>query len=294
MELDVVMPTWNSNMPYFRVVLKRIIDTIPLNKFILVDRYSTDGTVEQVKRMVSPEKLIVIRTHADLARARAIGIKCVGTKFFVFIDSDVLIPRSFRIEKYVKLLEMDSRLGVVSFPIRSIYEYDDMYYNRRGKQVQRILRKIEEITATEIIRHGLFYLIEGDLFLAILRTDIVKDWQPPLYLSAHEVLSLTQHILNKGYLWVEIAEPAIHLKELEYGTGIRRHVKQGLWMGGNARILGIPKKLFFLEIFTRLLLGVPYRILTIRDPVKVLNYASYYIGYLIGYLNPHKYRVWKR
>ena len=84
MKLDVVMPTWNSNSPYFKIVLKRIIGGIPLNKFILVDRYSSDGTLDQVKNVIPPEKLIIIQTNTDLARARAIGIKYVSTEFFCF------------------------------------------------------------------------------------------------------------------------------------------------------------------------------------------------------------------
>jgi len=294
MRLDVVMPTWNSNTPYFKIVLKRIVESIPINKFILIDRYSTDGTVDQVKAIIPSDKLIIIETNADLARARAIGIRHVNTEFFVFVDSDILIPRNFGIEKWLRLLVANKKLAVISFPIRSIYNYikyatSPTQYTR----VSRVLRRYEEIADWEIVKYGLFRLTAGDLFLAILQTDVVKDWWPSPHLSALEVLSLTQHILTNGYLWIEVATPVIHLKELKYGTGVYRYLKQGLWTGSNARILNISKKHFFLETFSRLLLGTAKKILA-KDPIGALRNVFFRMGYLIGYLSPRKYRVWIR
>ena len=293
MRLDVVMPTWNSNAPYFKVVTRRVIERIPINRFILVDRYSSDGTVEQVKAIVPPDKLIIIETDADLARARAIGIKYVSTEYFIFIDSDILIPHNFDVERWVRLMMVNNRLAVISFPIISVDSYAKFATYKRHVRISRILKKYEEVTSGEIIKYGLFRLTAGDLFLAILRTSVVKDWQPPPHLSALEVFSLTQHVLGKGYLWVEIAIPVVHLKELKYGAGPYRHLKQGLWTGGNARILNIPKEDFFLETFSRFFLGTVRRILA-RDPMGALNNVFFRIGYLVGYLSPYKYRVWVR
>ena len=289
MRIDVVMPTWNSNGPYFEIVIKRIVDNISINKFILVDRYSTDGTIDVVKKLIPSEKLIIIQTSADLALARAIGIKHVNTEIFAFMDSDVLLPRNLNIEKLCKILKLDKRIGALSLPLcASRKRVANMM------QIGRVLKRYGEVSDPEIIKHGLFRLTSGDLFFTLLRRDAVQDWHPPHTLSALEIFSLTQHILAKGYLWIELAEPCLyHLKELRYGTGIRRYIKQGLWTGSNVHLVKIRQKHFFLEVFSRLFGGSIKSILN-RDPIEALNNVFFRIGYLIGYLSETRYRVWIR
>jgi glycosyltransferase involved in cell wall biosynthesis len=60
--IDVVMLTKNSYKPYFRRVLRAIKREIPVYHFIVIDGYSTDGTVErrdhlgrQSRRLHEPE-----------------------------------------------------------------------------------------------------------------------------------------------------------------------------------------------------------------------------------------------
>jgi glycosyltransferase involved in cell wall biosynthesis len=49
-KVDVAMCTWNSNKPWFKSCLAAIKREIPFCHFIVVDRFSVDGTVEVVKR----------------------------------------------------------------------------------------------------------------------------------------------------------------------------------------------------------------------------------------------------
>jgi glycosyltransferase involved in cell wall biosynthesis len=48
-EIDVVMPTWNSNKPYFEQVIKLIKEHVPVPRFIVVDRFSRDGTLSVIE-----------------------------------------------------------------------------------------------------------------------------------------------------------------------------------------------------------------------------------------------------
>ena len=91
--IDVVMCTYNSNTSYFNLVLRRISQQIPVNRFIVVDRMSSDGTVSKVLE-VFPEAKILL-SKENLGRARKIGIDHVDTPFFVFIDSDVLLLKGW-------------------------------------------------------------------------------------------------------------------------------------------------------------------------------------------------------
>ncbi|MEM1510718.1 MAG: glycosyltransferase [Thermofilaceae archaeon] len=55
--------------------------------------YSNDGPVEVIREFFS-DRLIVVKTKAGLGLARYIGMRSVDTKWFAFIDSDVVyIPR---------------------------------------------------------------------------------------------------------------------------------------------------------------------------------------------------------
>jgi glycosyltransferase involved in cell wall biosynthesis len=88
--IDVVMLTKNSNKPWFRRVLAAIKREIPVHHFIVVDGYSTDGTVDVVRENFG-NKVKVIETKASLGCARYLGMRAVDTEWFAFIDSDVEI-----------------------------------------------------------------------------------------------------------------------------------------------------------------------------------------------------------
>ena len=47
-KIDVIMPTWNSNTKYFPLVVKHIIDVLNPHHLIVIDRFSNDGTQENI------------------------------------------------------------------------------------------------------------------------------------------------------------------------------------------------------------------------------------------------------
>ncbi|RLF13067.1 MAG: hypothetical protein DRN06_09060, partial [Thermoprotei archaeon] len=105
-EVDVVLCTYNSNKPYFRRCLEAIKREVPVRRLIVVDRFSKDGTLKTVKS-VFPDA-VVIRSEANLARARKLGIEAVETKYFLFVDDDVELSKGWfeAVTEYV-----DSRTG---------------------------------------------------------------------------------------------------------------------------------------------------------------------------------------
>jgi glycosyltransferase involved in cell wall biosynthesis len=109
--IDVVMPTCNSNKPYLLPVLKAVKKNIPLNKIIIIDCFSNDGTVELISKFFGRQALI-LRTHANLAYARYLGIKFVETDIFAMIDSDTMIL-PYWYEKLYRILSSDKKIGAV-------------------------------------------------------------------------------------------------------------------------------------------------------------------------------------
>jgi len=52
-KIDVVMPTWNSGGPLFEIVVKTLLEVLggKLHHFIVVDRFSSDNTLEILKKV---------------------------------------------------------------------------------------------------------------------------------------------------------------------------------------------------------------------------------------------------
>lgn len=103
MKLDVVMPTLNSvsrlGEEIFRKVLKETVSQIPINRFLVIDDGSRDGTVELLEEFDA----VVISGLKSLGKAREIGIQKAETEWFYFIDDDNWIPKRFheKMWKYV-------------------------------------------------------------------------------------------------------------------------------------------------------------------------------------------------
>jgi len=285
-KIDVIMPTWNSNGPYFREVIRRVSNFVDLHRLIVIDRFSEDGTLEVIKEIVPRNKLLIIESGCDLARARYLGIQQVAKPIFAFIDSDVLIPVSWqrRMERWMQ----NERVGAVSSPL-CVAER-----RQRSSKKPRIIKSCKDLNPYEIIKNGLFQMTRGYTFATMIRTNLVTDWNPPTNLSALEDLSLSQHIVSKGFLRIEPPEPCCyHIKELKYGAGVDRYFRQGLWEGANARIIGIKARHFFLETCSRTIGGM-LNALVHQDPPSLLNNTFFRAGYLMGFLFPQKFRVWHR
>jgi len=98
LEIDVVMITKNSVTQFgaptlFNKVLESIFQQIPIHKLIVVDGYSTDDTIKIVKKYTP----YIIQDSRGRGKSREIGIQQVGTEWFAFIDSDVILcPNWFK------------------------------------------------------------------------------------------------------------------------------------------------------------------------------------------------------
>lgn len=284
-DIDVIMPTWNSNNLYFPKVIERIYKFVDLHRLIVVDRFSNDGTLEVLRKVVPKDKLLVKLSDCDLARARYLGIQQVKTPIFAFIDSDVLIPVNW--QKCVERWMQNERVGAVSIPLCGKKQW-------RSPKGPRIIKPIKDLSSRMVIKNGLFWTIRGYTFATMIRTNIVKNWKPPTNLSALEDLSLSQHVVSKGFLWVELPEPCCyHVKEIKHGSGVSRYLKQGLWERANARIIGVKARYFLLETCSRTI-GGTLNALVHQDPQSLLNNIFLRAGYLMGFLLPQKFRVWHR
>lgn len=192
MRIDVVMLTKNSNNKYFKKVLKSIKREIPLNELIVIDGFSSDGTVEMIKKYF--KKLKIISTKASLGKCREIGIKNVTTKWFMFVDSDVELPSSF-FKKIMKYLDWGDAIEP-NFIIKFIDS---------NKQIGPERRRNE--------RRGL-------CLATLIKKDIIKNIRiPPM--KAYEDEFIRQYVLKKGGKWIKIKDPIVvhYRKSFNFNDG---------------------------------------------------------------------------
>jgi len=196
MKIDVIMCTFNSNKPYFLSVLYSIKENLDVNKFIVVDKFSKDGTIEIVKSIF--DNVEIIQTNEPLSMARKLGIEKVETEYFMFIDDDVLITREY-VETLFKVIERDDKIGAVHgyvFPRDLIQLMSKIYQNYP-----------DEIVITREIMNCL----RGCTYATLIKTSIVKDWNP-IPINRLEDHLLLRHVVSKGYKWVIL--PKLHLLAL--------------------------------------------------------------------------------
>lgn len=89
MKIDVIVLTKNSEKK-LETCLKSIYGNIPVDHIIVVDGYSTDGTLEILHKFDEKyHNVVLIQDKGTRGRARQIGIKKAKTEWFMFVDSDV-------------------------------------------------------------------------------------------------------------------------------------------------------------------------------------------------------------
>jgi glycosyltransferase involved in cell wall biosynthesis len=253
MKVDVVMPTYNSNKWYFKHVLRRLREEFDVNNFIVVDKFSRDGTDKVVKEYF-PDA-IIIRSHANLAYARYLGIKLVETEWLLFNDDDAIVlpGASSIVGKLVKV----SKIGAIELGTFGLKPTNHVVMNVdvRKKPTLMLKRRLVDLTSKDVVKCGLMHLARGFLFSTLIKLEAIKDWKPHPCLGAFEDYVITQRVLSKGFEWVLIDEPLV----LHTGwytkshiSGIKVQAMKALWHGSSVRFTGIPRELLFLQCISRI------------------------------------------
>jgi len=89
-KFDVCIPTLNSGKT-LEACLKAIKETIPVNRIIIADGYSTDNTIEIAKKYGCE----IFQTNKSLGEVREILIRKVKTEWFFFIDADIVVNKKW-------------------------------------------------------------------------------------------------------------------------------------------------------------------------------------------------------
>lgn len=122
--VSIVSICWNRKADICESLRKiREIDYDNL-EVILVDNYSTDGTVEAVEEEFKEVKLIKMFKNIGI-EAYNIGFKNAKGKYIIIIDDDSF-PHKQAVKRMVEKFECDEKLGMVAFDVRNFYNYDSV------------------------------------------------------------------------------------------------------------------------------------------------------------------------
>jgi glycosyltransferase involved in cell wall biosynthesis len=276
------MCTWNSNGPYFRKCLLSIEKEIEVHHFIVVDRNSSDGTLETV-RNVFPNAS-VYQTDANLAYARKIGIGQVDTRYFAFIESDIEVYEGWFTET-MSLIKSNQQIGVVQGFTRYYPSYMD---KQRVFDLNHRKKPTREITE------------RGFAHDVVVNTELVRDFNPSTATHSWGDYLMTQHIIRKGYKWQETSEAqAMHYVFVNgnYFSDVRKNILKGKWNGAGDRLVN-PHSTSTSRAMIRLVLGLFTTTLAflrvsvaVQDPrISLLNFLGY-MGYINGFLSPNENNV---
>jgi len=238
--IDVVMLTKNSNKPWFRRVLAGIKREIPVHHFIVVDGYSTDGTIDVVREYFG-DRVKVIETKASLGCARYLGMRAVDTEWFAFIDSDVeILPGWFEVAlKYMRSQRI--------YGIQGVYKGSTV-----SKHIQPLLSPKKYLNIKDVIKHGIVKLYGADTAHVLLRKGGCRLINPAFIcrLECGEDAYIAWKITEAGYIYVKTSElQAIHYStpEIVLSKALRRS------FGYNGIFYGIPFHVYTISTAIRFL-----------------------------------------
>lgn len=179
-QVDVVLLTKNSEHLLTKC-LNSIYQNVPVKSLIVIDNFSTDRTLQILKKFNSIyHNISIYQMKGSRAKARTEGIRLVKTDWFVFVDSDVVLCKD-----WYKKAQADLANGVGAVWGLNV----DVLPNVKDKHVLQL----QSIVAREC-----FYLRGGTHDTLILRK-AVEGLVIPEHLHTYEDAYIIQWIKEHGY-----------------------------------------------------------------------------------------------
>ena len=190
--VDVVLLTKNSDRVLERC-LSSIYQAIPVHRLIVIDGYSTDNTIGIINEFDARfHNVELVYDQGTRATARQKGIEVVATKWFVFVDSDVVLCRNW-FERAIKHVAKD--VGAVW-----------------GIEVWSTIKNPSTLKIFLWVTRKIFDL-RGGTHDTLIRTDLVNDIQIPASLHVFEDAYVKNWVERKGFKVLGTYDPfCIHFR----------------------------------------------------------------------------------
>lgn len=142
-----------------------------------------------------PVNRLIVENSSPLLAARWRAIKRVETEWFLFLDDDVALDDGWWDEAQKR---MGPGVGAIQTRER-LYGFGE----RWDMAINAFRQSKPEIAYGPRAR--------GTCVATLIRTEAIRDWNPPdLDLDAYEDYLITQHIISRGWKWIDARLPAWH------------------------------------------------------------------------------------
>jgi glycosyltransferase involved in cell wall biosynthesis len=178
--IDVVVLTKNSEHLLDKC-LASIYKNVPIKNLIVVDGFSTDGTLKIANKINEEHgNVTVLNVNGSRAKAREKGLRQVRTEWFMFVDSDVILSRDWfrKAEKSIKT-DVGAVWGVNV----------DVIPNVKDKR----LLKLQSLIARQCFN------LRGGMHDTLIRREAVEGIRIPEQLHVYEDAYIINWIKEKGY-----------------------------------------------------------------------------------------------
>jgi glycosyltransferase involved in cell wall biosynthesis len=193
--IDVVILTRNSEC-VLNECLRSIYENVPVNRLIIVDRFSADETLKIIERYDKEYgNVVVLLREGTRAMARQEGIEKVVTEWFMFVDSDVVLCKDW-FKKAWKLV--DEEVGAIWGV--------DVPGNIKSSFLLKLLTQVSMRS----------FKARGGTHDILVRHKVVKGIEIPGNLHVYEDSFIKKWVLEKGHKVVATYDPyCIHFKPVE-------------------------------------------------------------------------------
>jgi len=194
LQIDVILLTKNSE-PTLEKCLDSIFENIPIRRVIIVDGFSTDGTLDILQRYHEKyHNIVVIFDKGTKATGRQKGIELVNTEWFMFVDSDVILCKDW-FKKAEKLITPE--VGAVW----------GMNFDITGKGKGWIKwSKIGRGPSFSDIQFEQFK-VRGGCHDILIRTEAAKGIKIPSDLNVYEDAYIKRYIEKRGWRVLATKDP---------------------------------------------------------------------------------------
>lgn len=143
-----------------------------------------------------PTNNLIVEKSVPLVKARAKAIEKVETDWLLFLDDDVYLTSEW----------WPQACSYIEPGVGAVQGREQIY--GMGKKVEPEINRYRRQFPSRSLSLGM----RGTTVDTLIRTEVVRDWKPTEELCAFEDYLLTQHILRKGFKFLDVNLPCWHTR----------------------------------------------------------------------------------
>ena len=193
MKIDVVLLTKNSLRPCLPECVESINNNVPVNRLIVVDGGSTDGTLELLRSQTNV--VIIDDSNGTRASSRQKGIDAVETEWHLQVDSDVILCKDWFRRVWKKVTDDIGAIWGVAVPNEKHY-YNATYAMSKLYRMSIKDLMVKQMRSERCMMHD-----------TLIRSASVKGIRIPKNLHIWEDDYIGRYIISKGYRFLKVTDP---------------------------------------------------------------------------------------